>query len=686
MKTLDGGVFGDARPPWIDFFEEFPVKALDELFTNAYYHGSLNVVEPEDLLLDWVAAIDSEFFSELLDSSTAEWIELRWNQNSSVKESVGLMWQRALRVTALLDAAPHRAISALRLRRSTAVSYLGPLVRNRACDPLGWYWATVSRIQADESMVWQWFRLCNLEPGTPAFHGPWGLLGLQRAPGTDQGGFRVRVATGLEQYLRALQIKVEEQRLGQKEAERLALGAAQELRRRYPFPSRWREYWSSRPDVDLPSLARRWVTITWGEQVFRLPRDKQRRDWHKKEDPAEWAGRARSLAARLRRSADRTARRDAETLLKTQRSYALDTGNSYYIVRTLCQFSSIVVNRDSRTAATWAEEAIDWEPWNPYCWTAMIATRKAAGDIGEAIRLSFEAIDRFPDDAVARNGLAAVLRQDGRLEEAQAAYQETIDRFPDNAYARNGLAEMLRQDGRLEEAQAAYQEAIDRFPDNAVARNGLAEMLRQDGRLEEAQAAYQETIDRFPDNAYARSGLAEMLRQDGRLEEAQAAYQETIDRFPGDAVARNGLAAVLRQDGRLEEAQAAYQETIDRFPDDAYARTGLAEMLRQAGRLEEAQAAYQETIDRFPGDAYARTGLAAVLRAIARADNTEVGPQDTGEQHQDDALKPEGLREITPADNTEVGPQDTGEQHQDDALERSTERYASPRLILRANM
>jgi tetratricopeptide (TPR) repeat protein len=497
VKAIDEGVFGDSRPPWIDFFAESPVKALDELFTNAYYHGTLNVVEPEDLLLDWATAIDSESFNEMLDSSIAKWIEQRWNDNSSVGNSIGLMWQRALRVTALLDTVPHKAIDALYLRRPTAISHLGPLIRNRACDPLGWYWASVSRAQVGESLVRQWFRLCKLVPGTPIFHGPWGLLGLQRVPGTDQGSFRIRVASGLEQYLRALEIKVQEQSLGRREAERFALSATQDLSRRYPFPNRWREYWSGNGDADLPSLVRRWVTMTWGTQAFRPPAHKQRRDWLKQRNPAEWAGKARELAVRLRRSDDRTAKRDAEIVLDAQRSYALDTGNSYYIVRTLCQFSFILANRDNRTAAVWAEEAIDWEPWNAYCWSAMIAAKRAARDIEEAIRLSFEAIDRFPNDAVARNGLAEVLRAAGRLEEAQAVYQETINRFPNDAYARTGLAGVLRAAARAQEVEAGLPDTVEQVEDDAAD----LEVLHAAAPAQEVEAGLPDTVEQVEDDA-----------------------------------------------------------------------------------------------------------------------------------------------------------------------------------------
>jgi tetratricopeptide (TPR) repeat protein len=515
MNEIDERVFGDARPDWIGFFQESPVEALDELFTNTYYHGPLNAVEPEHLLLDWTSAIDSEVFYELLDSSIAEWIKQRWNENSPSIEPVDLMWQRALRVTAMLDSEPRKAIAALYLRQSSAITYLGPLVRNRACDPLGWYWASVSRIQPDERLVQQWFRLCNLVPGTPVFHGTWGLLGLQRAPGADKGGFRVGVAVGLERYLKALNRKVEERSLGHREAEYFALSGIRDLRRRYPFPNRWREYWSSDGGAELSPNVRRWITAVFGKQVFQRVRGSAAKPYmlHKPKRSGEWIGRSANIATRLRRAGDRKALSEARELLDEERSYSRVTGDSYDLVRTLCRFSSLLVKRDTRIAREWAEEAIEWEPWNPYCWTAVIVASRASGDIEGATRLSYEAIDRFPNNAVVRNGLAELLRAAGRPEEAEAIYRATAERFPDDAVARTGLAGVLRAAGRLDEAEVIYRATAEQFPGNVIAHTSLADALRAAGRPDEAEATYRATAEQFPDDTVAPNAVNDISRR-----------------------------------------------------------------------------------------------------------------------------------------------------------------------------
>ena len=692
MNEIDERVFGDARPDWIGFFQESPVEALDELFTNTYYHGPLNAVEPEHLLLDWTSAIDSEVFYELLDSSIAEWVKQRWNENSPSIEPIDLMWQRALRVTAMLDSEPRKAIAALYLRQSSAITYLGPLVRNRACDPLGWYWASVSRIQPDERLVQQWFRLCNLVPGTPVFHGTWGLLGLQRAPGADKGGFRVGVAVGLERYLKALNRKVEERSLGHREAEYFALSAIRDLRRRYPFPNRWREYWSSDGGAELSPNVRRWITAVFGKQVFQRVRGSAAKPYmlHKPKRSGEWIGRSANIATRLRRAGDRKALSEARELLDEERSYSRVTGDSYDLVRTLCRFSSLLVKRDTRIAREWAEEAIEWEPWNPYCWTAVIVASRASGDIEGATRLSYEAIDRFPNNAVVRNGLAELLRAAGRPEEAEAIYRATAERFPDDAVARNGLAEVLRAAGRPEEAEVIYRATAERFPADAVARTGLAGVLRAAGRPEEAEVIYRATAEQFPDNVIAHTSLAEALRAAGQLDEAEATYRAAAERFPDNAVARTGLAGVLRAAGRLDEAEAMYRAAAEQFPDNAMARTGLAGLLRAAGRLDEAEAIYRAAAEQFPDDAVARTGLAGLLRAAGRLDEAEVIYRAAAEQFPDNVIAhtslADALRAAGRPDEAEATYRATAEQFPDDTVVPNAVNDISRRVAIRADM
>src|SRR5262249_35755036 len=267
-------VFKGAPPSWLTYFFGEPEAALDALLTGSYYHGSLNPVDPEHLLLDWASAIGKsaigkQDFNTRLADELSKWIDRRWGADDREVPCADEMWQRALRVTALLDPPPYDAIKTLRRQFDTSTARLGPMTRNPAHDPLGWYWATISRVQEDDALVSQWLRLCNLVPGTPVFHGHWGLLGLRRSPGADDREFRESVMLGLERYLTALDRKVEERSLRQRDATRFALGEIRDLLRTYLSQPRWRQYWSTRGN--LSTRVREWLTSAFGGSLFQRP-------------------------------------------------------------------------------------------------------------------------------------------------------------------------------------------------------------------------------------------------------------------------------------------------------------------------------------------------------------------------------------------------------------------------------
>src|SRR5215475_12983044 len=107
-------VFRGAPPPWLVSFFGDPVPALGALLTGSYYHGSLNPVDPEHLLFDWVSALDSHDFNTRLAGALGDWIDLRWRADDREVPCADEMWQRAMRVTALLDPVPAEAINTLR--------------------------------------------------------------------------------------------------------------------------------------------------------------------------------------------------------------------------------------------------------------------------------------------------------------------------------------------------------------------------------------------------------------------------------------------------------------------------------------------------------------------------------------------------------------------------------------------
>ena len=638
----------EAIPGWILAFRDSPQDALTDIFTGRYYNQRANPVDPDDLILDWIWALPADLLAEPLDIAIAEWIREHWNGDDQQLHPADVAWLRCLRVVALADNHHFSTSVSLLLSLVTEATFrLNALTTNRVRDVLGWYWACISRNQQDDSLRSLWFRLCNIPPGVPAFHGHWGLLGLRRVPGDDNGGFRVSVALGLERYLIGLDARVSEGSLRQRDAERMAVSESTDLARSFPFPARWSGFWAQRDN--LPARVNKWLRSVFSLEntgpgrsrsvAKSLPPPRRNRDW---------PDRARVIASDAR-SGNRASLKSAIQLTSEQRDYAIATGDFYSLVRTLCNLSGAFRSYRPQVSLAFATEAGEWEPWNPYVWTSLMQAQRALGEMENAIAVGYYSLDRFPFDGVIRNELAEVLKAGGDLDGAEAQYRETVKQFPDNVVSRNGLAEVLKAKDDLDGAEAQYRETVKQFPDNVVSRNGLAEVLKAKGDLDGAEAQYRETVKQFPDNVVSRSGLAEVLKAKGDLDGAEAQYRETVKQFPDNVFSRNGLAEVLKAKGDLDGAEAQYRETVKQFPDNVFSRNGLAEVLKAKGDLDGAEAQYRETVKQFPGDVASRNGLAEVLKAKGDLDGAEAQYRETVKQFPDNVFSRNGLAEVLKA-------------------------------------
>lgn len=429
-------VFAGRTPTWIAAFLDDPADSLTALFTDRWYHGTLNAEDPENLLLDWAEGLDEvEGFAELLDASLASWIAGRWNDIVS-DPSPELTWHRALVSVATLHDQLPRTLDVLGAHRSEAAELLGPMTRGVTVDPMGWYWTCLAQCQEDQQLREHWWALCELVPGTPWFHGRIGLLGLRRIPGPDRGRFRESVASALLRFTSALDGQVDARMLKQGLAERASRAAARELRWAYPYPGSWDTFWASH-HADLDERPRGWVASVLGEPKTSVGR-RAGRTVSVRFDPG-WPPRAKRIAERLR-AGDRDALEHGAELVSEQENHASATGDFHGVVRTLCQLAAASLAVDPASSLRWAEAARRWDPWDAYAWTSMVQAMSATGDLAGALASSLEAAERFPDNVVARNGLAEALRARNDLQAAETTYRNTIDRFPNNVVARTGLA------------------------------------------------------------------------------------------------------------------------------------------------------------------------------------------------------------------------------------------------------
>ena len=623
LPGLDSFFADGCVPRWLKEFEQEPLPALTRLLAGSADLGHLGPADPVVLLRTWVERLADTSVTEIADQTLADWIGAYWGHASPdfAGDSAAVTadaWIAACDLVWSSARSFSRAAERLRDLFLSSPHFLRSLSEGLSRDPEASAWLVLAYYQTDRTLLSCWWKLVNLEPDVPWYHGRLGLEGLRRLPHppTRQGVSPREVQEGLFRLGEALARREEEGFLPAPEARAEFLRCARTLMRAYPS-AKWKSFFR-----DTVSRSRQADYVTWLKSLGFEQSDLAPGRSTFYPDIHSWGARAKQIADRLRQN-DAAAFEDAAALLDEESRYAQETGDTDHFGRSAANFANAASSKPTEHALQWLERGIAAEPSNAFLWNLKVKVLLLRGCISNALPVALAAFQRFPDNVVARNGLGEVLRQANRLPEAEQIYRETIQRFPDNVVARNCLGEVLRQANRLPEAEQIYRETVQRFPDDVFARTGLGEVLRQANRLPEAEQIYLETIQRFPDNVVARTGLGEVLRQANRLPEAEQIYRETVRRFPDEVYTRNGLGGILRQANRLPEAEQIYRETIQRFPDNVVAHNGLGEVLRQANRLPEAEQIYRETIQRFPDNVVARNGLVEVLRQANRLREAE---------------------------------------------------------------
>jgi len=562
--------FAGSPPDWLPAFAHDPVGSLTKLFTEEWFHGHLNAEDPDELLLDWADGFSEigPAFGEALDGALADWIVMHWDSRSLWHAgSPGVTWHRALRVVALIDHKP-AATAVLRERVGEADDVLGPMTRHAARDPLGWYWTVLAVTQGDdESLREKWWSFCNLAPGVAPFHGRIGLLGLRRIAGPDRGRFRESVAAGVLRLACALDQRVQDRALGQREAMQVARTAAVETRAAYPFPEAWAAVWDARADK-LEERPREWLAA-----VFGAPRGDRPRRYAglslPKPDP-DWFLRAGQIANLLRRH-DAEAKKAATALLNEQRYYAERAGDASMLTKTLCQLSSALGPDDQRLAHEWADEAWAWERSNPFTWSTLVIALIAIGDFSTALARAAEGVERFPDDPVIATNLATALRRCGRLDDAGAVLRDAGDRFPSNANANSReLAKLVRAQSEHGVGTDDARDPVELMPgaDPPAHESDAARILTEArlllrlaalrpaderaSRLDRAGALADAAVKAHPQDVEALMTEIEVLLDQSKPEDAA----KLIASLPGYIAQRPPFQA-LRASGRLDEVRAA---------------------------------------------------------------------------------------------------------------------------------
>ena len=397
-------------------------------------------------------------------------------------------------------------------------SFLSALSEGRARDPEGRAWLAVARHQEDRTLLSDWWRLSNLAPDVPWYHGIYGIQGLRGMPAENasrEGAFPMEVAEGLARLASGLAERVREGWLGLSTAREEFLRTARLTMSAYPA-GRWTSFW--RHTLQQNRLkeeegeAQFWIQALFPQSLKNFKESTNQsfqRRWAEP-DPA-WRQAIQRILIGLRQR-DFGVIEDARRLLQEQARFSESTGNTHFVVRSACNFASRVRSYRPDLALEWAQLARRFDPWNAFAWATVAASLLSLERLPEAREVAIGAVQRFPQDPVARTTLGEILKAQRHYFEAEAVYRETVSRFPEDVVARNGLAEVLKEQGRYSEAEAVYRETVSRFPEGVVARNGLAEVFKEQGRYSEAESIYRETLHLFPNAEDARSGLEGVLR------------------------------------------------------------------------------------------------------------------------------------------------------------------------------
>ena len=436
MATITFNVseaFRGASPPapWFRVLENDPPAAATQLLFGAGNFSTFQSAEPVSLALQWLREVRDPSFAQSLDSAFATWIDRFWG-DTVPPESAGSAtvtagaWQNLCLI--LVGYAPKFPAAAAELRRVLREPhFLLAIGEGPALDPAGRALQAISRYQNDLSLRDNWWETTALPEGTPWFHGEYAVEGLCHLPG-DGLAIPTDVPAGLRRLADGLCRRVGEGWLDAKLARRHFLRVAQLTQRRFPFEERWRRFWLGVYQSEREETVRIWAQSLWG--FSQQERDEGARRIFSP-DPA-WPDRAKAIGDRLA-SGQSAALQGASALLAEQQAYLNQTGDSYYFVRTSCNFASRIKEIRPEQALAWVRLARLAEPANPFPWTIEVDSLRRMSRHPEASARALEAVARFPNDVVARNGLRGVLK-------ALAGHENQTDQDPDSLAARGDSA------------------------------------------------------------------------------------------------------------------------------------------------------------------------------------------------------------------------------------------------------
>jgi tetratricopeptide (TPR) repeat protein len=242
-----------------------------------------------------------------------------------------------------------------------------------------------------------------------------------------------------------------------------------------------------------------------------------------------------------------------------------------------------------------------------------------------------------PDTLKARNNLASTLSYEGKYAGAETEFRTLIKlkekvfgpEDPNTLRSRNNLAAMLGMEGKYAEAEAEFRPLVTLYekvfgPENPSTLNirfNLALALDNEGKYIESETEDRSVLKldekvlgpEHPDSLDTRSSLALVLLHQGKYTEAEGEGRQAVKleekvlgpEHPNTLDTRNNLAEILDHEGKYAEAEAEDRAVLrlrekiltPEHPDTLRTCFNLAVCLRSEGKIQEASALAQHAAD-----------------------------------------------------------------------------------------
>lgn len=213
--------------------------------------------------------------------------------------------------------------------------------------------------------------------------------------------------------------------------------------------------------------------------------------------------------------------------------------------------NAFILKGEMREAIRQYEQALEWNPTDPYVPFNLSAALLQAGRYSEAIKYCEQALRVDPNDRQAHHNLGIALLHVGRPENAVRHIEQALRINPEHVEARVLLGSVLYDLGRVSEAMAQWEQVLQIEPALAEAHYNLGNAFLRERRLDKAIEHYGAAARLKPELAEVHCNFGIALEQAGRIREAVEHYEQAVLLRPDLEEVQQRL-AVLRNDPRMK--------------------------------------------------------------------------------------------------------------------------------------